>query len=107
MIFAAAINLRRSALGEILSTTRTPGGAQKLPAPVRQVADEEDVALSAFKSFCRGVEAGRFPSWLIEMTFGACWWSLPAIRQSTWSATNVGRNVAEMCGMIMAEEWSL
>jgi len=25
------------------------------------VGDEEDVALSAFKSFCRGVEHGRFP----------------------------------------------
>jgi DNA-directed RNA polymerase specialized sigma24 family protein len=25
------------------------------------IADEEDVALSAFDSFCRGVEAGRFP----------------------------------------------
>jgi DNA-directed RNA polymerase specialized sigma24 family protein len=34
---------------------------QRLPARVRQIADEEDVALSAFKSFCRGVEAGRFP----------------------------------------------
>ena len=27
----------------------------------RTVADEEDVALSAFDSFCRGAEAGRFP----------------------------------------------
>jgi DNA-directed RNA polymerase specialized sigma24 family protein len=27
----------------------------------RRVADEEDVALSAFDSFCRGVRAGRFP----------------------------------------------
>jgi DNA-directed RNA polymerase specialized sigma24 family protein len=26
-----------------------------------RAADEEDVALSAFDSFCRGVEAGRFP----------------------------------------------
>jgi len=26
-----------------------------------QAADEEDVALSAFDSFCRGVERGRFP----------------------------------------------
>jgi hypothetical protein len=25
------------------------------------VADEEDVALSAFDSFCRGAEKGRFP----------------------------------------------
>jgi DNA-directed RNA polymerase specialized sigma24 family protein len=27
----------------------------------RRVADEEDVALSAFHSFCQGVERGRFP----------------------------------------------
>jgi DNA-directed RNA polymerase specialized sigma24 family protein len=27
----------------------------------RRAADEEDVALSAFHSFCRGVERGRFP----------------------------------------------
>ncbi len=27
----------------------------------RRVADEEDVALSAFDSFCRGAEGGRFP----------------------------------------------
>lgn len=30
-------------------------------APLR-AADEEDVALSAFDSFCRGAEGGRFPS---------------------------------------------
>ncbi len=28
----------------------------------RRVADEEDVALSVFDSFCRGLEAGRFPN---------------------------------------------
>jgi DNA-directed RNA polymerase specialized sigma24 family protein len=27
----------------------------------RRVADEEDIALSAFDSFCRGAEQGRFP----------------------------------------------
>jgi DNA-directed RNA polymerase specialized sigma24 family protein len=27
----------------------------------RRVADEEDVAICAFNSFCRGVEGGRFP----------------------------------------------
>src|SRR5438874_3477307 len=27
----------------------------------RRAADEEDVALSAFDSFCRNAEAGRFP----------------------------------------------
>lgn len=33
----------------------------KLHAAPRRVADEEDVALSAFASFCRGAEQGKFP----------------------------------------------
>jgi DNA-directed RNA polymerase specialized sigma24 family protein len=34
---------------------------RKLHRARPRAADEEDVALSAFDSFCRGVEAGRFP----------------------------------------------
>jgi RNA polymerase sigma factor (sigma-70 family) len=34
---------------------------KKLGALPRRAADEEDVALSAFDSFCRGAEKGRFP----------------------------------------------
>jgi RNA polymerase sigma factor (sigma-70 family) len=34
---------------------------KKLQGVPRRAADEEDVALSAFHSFCRGVEQGRFP----------------------------------------------
>jgi DNA-directed RNA polymerase specialized sigma24 family protein len=34
---------------------------QKLRAAPRRAADEEDVALSAFDSFCRGAEQGCFP----------------------------------------------
>jgi DNA-directed RNA polymerase specialized sigma24 family protein len=34
---------------------------QKLQGTPRRAADEEDVALSAFDSFCRGAEEGRFP----------------------------------------------
>jgi DNA-directed RNA polymerase specialized sigma24 family protein len=34
---------------------------ERLRGTARRVADEEDVALSAFDSFCRGVEQGRFP----------------------------------------------
>jgi DNA-directed RNA polymerase specialized sigma24 family protein len=34
---------------------------QKLADAPRRVADEEDVALSAFDSFCRNAERGRFP----------------------------------------------
>ena len=33
----------------------------KLKGMPRRVADEEDVALSAFDSFCRGAQHGRFP----------------------------------------------
>src|SRR5262245_31196166 len=33
----------------------------RLADAARRVADEEDVALSAFDSFCRGAELGRFP----------------------------------------------
>jgi RNA polymerase sigma factor (sigma-70 family) len=34
---------------------------KRLQGTSRGAADEEDVALSAFDSFCRGVEQGRFP----------------------------------------------
>jgi DNA-directed RNA polymerase specialized sigma24 family protein len=34
---------------------------QHLAGTPRRAADEEDVALSAFDSFCRGAENGRFP----------------------------------------------
>jgi DNA-directed RNA polymerase specialized sigma24 family protein len=34
---------------------------KKLRELPRRAADEEDVALSAFDTFCRGAEAGRFP----------------------------------------------
>jgi DNA-directed RNA polymerase specialized sigma24 family protein len=34
---------------------------RKLAASKRRVADEEDVAVAAFHSFCRGIEKGRFP----------------------------------------------
>src|SRR5262245_41964796 len=34
---------------------------QRLHGASRAVADEEDVALSAFQSFCRAAEQGRFP----------------------------------------------
>jgi DNA-directed RNA polymerase specialized sigma24 family protein len=34
---------------------------KKLEGTPRRAADEEDVALSAFDSFCRGAEEGRFP----------------------------------------------
>src|SRR5690349_15507876 len=36
----------------------------RLQGAPRRAADEEDVALSAFHSLCRGVAAGRFPGLL-------------------------------------------
>jgi DNA-directed RNA polymerase specialized sigma24 family protein len=51
---------------------------QKLNRLPQRVADEEDVALSAMHSFCRGVAAGRFPQladrhdlWLLLVTITA------------------------------------
>src|SRR5690349_5944237 len=51
---------------------------RKLRDAPRRVADEEDVALSAFDSFCRGAEQGRFPDladreglWALLMTITA------------------------------------
>src|SRR4051812_22775746 len=40
------------------------GGRLKLHGAPGRMADEEDVALSAFKSFCRGTCDGRFPQLL-------------------------------------------
>jgi len=37
-------------------------GRASLRGSPRRVADEEDVALGAFDSFCRGAEQGRFPN---------------------------------------------
>lgn len=37
---------------------------QRLQGAARGMADEEDVALSAFNSFCLGAQAGRFPQLL-------------------------------------------
>src|SRR5262245_29140120 len=34
---------------------------RKLPDRLRRHTDEEDVALSAFNSFCRGMQSGRYP----------------------------------------------
>jgi hypothetical protein len=52
---------------------------QKLRGTPRRARDEEDVALSAFDSFCRGAEAGRFPRlgdradlWQLLVVITAC-----------------------------------
>jgi DNA-directed RNA polymerase specialized sigma24 family protein len=52
----AAQQLWQSYFARLVGLART-----KLQGRPRAVADEEDVALSAFASFCRHAEAGRFP----------------------------------------------
>jgi DNA-directed RNA polymerase specialized sigma24 family protein len=53
---AAAMGLWESYFRRLVGLAR----ARLRDAP-RRVADEEDVALSAFDSFCRGARMGRFP----------------------------------------------
>jgi hypothetical protein len=57
---------------------------KKLQGTRHLTADEEDVALSAFDSFCRGAAAGRFPNCRIATTSGGCWSSSRHARPSTW-----------------------
>jgi hypothetical protein len=52
----AAEKLWQGYFHRLVSLART-----KLKNRPRRAADEEDVALSAFASFCRGAEQGRFP----------------------------------------------
>jgi DNA-directed RNA polymerase specialized sigma24 family protein len=52
----AVQNLWQRYFGRLVSLAR-----KKLLHGPRQMADEEDVALSAFDSFCRNAEQGRFP----------------------------------------------
>jgi DNA-directed RNA polymerase specialized sigma24 family protein len=52
----AAQRLWEGYYGRLVALART-----KLRGAQRRVADEEDVALSAFDSFCRGAEGNRFP----------------------------------------------
>lgn len=53
---AAALNLWDHYFQRLVSLAR-----QKLEGSPRRAADEEDVALSAFASFCRHAQDGRFP----------------------------------------------
>jgi DNA-directed RNA polymerase specialized sigma24 family protein len=53
---AAAQKLWERYFGQVVQLAR-----RKLAGAKRAAADEEDVALSTFKSLCAGAEAGRFP----------------------------------------------
>ncbi len=59
----------------------------KLPGHRKHVADEEDVALSTFDSFCHGARDGRFPKLTDRNNLWACWWSSPPARPSNKSGT--------------------
>src|SRR5262245_23123958 len=62
LALAAGDSIAAQKLWERYYTALVRLAAQKLPHYARRVADEEDVALSAFDSFCRGLAQGRFPS---------------------------------------------
>jgi hypothetical protein len=51
---------------------------RRLRSSPRRVADEEDVVLSAFDSFCRGARVGRFP----DLNDRHDLWKLGRIRDS-------------------------
>jgi len=53
---AAAQRIWESYISRLIGLARA-----RLRDSPRRAADEEDVALSAFDSFCRGVDVGRFP----------------------------------------------
>jgi DNA-directed RNA polymerase specialized sigma24 family protein len=53
---AAAEQLWQRYFGQLVRLAQ-----RRLPPRVRRAADGEDVALSAFDSFCRAAERGRFP----------------------------------------------
>jgi len=70
---------------------------KKLRAAPRRAADEEDVALSAFDSFCRGAEQGRFPNWTTAWTCGNSSSCSPRARRLTWRSTSAGRSGRRRC----------
>jgi DNA-directed RNA polymerase specialized sigma24 family protein len=70
---AAAQELWEQYFGPMVELARA-----KLRGMAARAADEEDVALSAFKSFCRAVQGGRYPDlfdrdglWALLMTITA------------------------------------
>ena len=67
------------------------GKLQSLPS---RAADEEDVALSAFASFCRGVEGGRFPQLADRDDLWRLLVTITAARRCTWHATSAARSGA-------------
>ena len=69
----------------------------RLRSAPRRAADEEDVALSAFDSFCRNAEAGRFPDltdrdslWRLLAAFTTCHQSNPSVERAAGRASTTG-----------------
>ncbi|HLJ98189.1 MAG TPA: ECF-type sigma factor [Gemmataceae bacterium] len=77
----------------------------KLRGDLRAIADEEDVALSAFDSFCRNAERGCFPQladrdglWRLLMVLTACKAAHVARDQGRQKRGGDGRPAAEALG---------
>jgi hypothetical protein len=71
---------------------------QKLQGFPRRAADEEDVALSAFHSLCKGVDLGRFPQlddrqdlWQVLVTLAG--WKVTNLRKHECAAKRGGGRV--------------
>ena len=65
--------------------------------PHREAA--EDVALSAFDSFCRGAGRGRFPQLADRESLWRLLVVITRARRRTTSATRIGRSAAEAVGL--------
>lgn len=68
--------------------------SRRLPDHVRREFDEEDVALSAIDSFCRGAAAGRFP----ELTDRDSLWALLLVITRRKCRARIRRLTAEKRG---------
>lgn len=67
---------------------------RRLPSNIRREFDEEDVALSAIDSFCRGVANGRFPN----LTDGDSLWALLIVIATRKCRSRVRRHTAQKRG---------
>ena len=68
--------------------------ARRLPASMCRAFDEEDVALSAIDSFCRGVTSGRFP----DVTDRDSLWALLIVITKRKCRSQVRRQLAAKRG---------
>ena len=72
----------------------------KLPGRPRAAADEEDVAESAFDSFCRAQTRAASRNYMTATTSGSCWWPSRPTRPWIWCAAKAdGSRAAAPCSM--------